>query len=1060
MALPGGYNGGYTGHSIGGTTQRNHGKGLPDAKSWASSHWGSSGSSSRNGGSIFGSGGTSYTVDPAKAETTSKVESANTESESLQDSTADTVTQEANTNDISSSPLETESDVSTDGFSWVTSLSSDSKDDSKESTVEEANTNTNTEYPNGMTKEEFNSMYEYALGMTGQGGNQVLDDYGEKTGFWGDFETIPLTIQDTQREIDDLKSQYKTLEDRGTLSETVANNIQSEIKEYESMINQSQEQLDALNTFIDKYKDVYSPIEKEEQKSEASEKLAIAEEEYEQAFQARSDARGQLTQALMKAGMDYNLTAEEILSSDTSKFELSKEAKNYTSKAAEDIVKSITARDFKGGDFALPVDTSAKEYGSYFIQTAPGKGIGVSAYNIRVVSPKGDVIATGVVTAPSAWTNGSWDIKDAKGNTIANGESTSAFAQSVTKALSSVAIADYENSKSTSSVPEDVRKAAQVVVDAEKNCADKEEKMNAARNEEVAATHITATETKQDIMDKYKRGELNPYQAAVALSNINDSMLDFDVDSITSKIDYNNFKDANKIPGDTGKGTVGISSLISDLSPVGRDNPASETNISKEITMEFKNLNELKETLSKVDTSEAKDLQSFDDLKNQVENINTQLDQLASSTFLDLAKDLLGKGVELANLDKHPEMQQLNNEIYAVAQMVLDKASELKEISGQYGLNDLTMKELKANKDAYSAQVALVTGKNGVTLLDKSNMRALVNYSKSLDATIDSAKALMTAAAVLHGAQDVQGGKYAEAWKQEAAEQKLTAKEWFATAATSTLSLFATIVGFGMMAANPLVGGALAFAGTKSLIEKTGKTVGKQTTATLTNYERMFGSDEKRAASVVSNVYDRGFNQANYGDVKSVGTYTTYAGSAIDAINAMAMLTNPVTALAGLGYLYKAGKSMTYDLAENSFEGKKNNLVTNVWRLTANIEEWADTNLGSQELKDLISAGETYEVAATGNSDDRYKARGTEASYGTTANEDEEDADKYYSGASEQAKNANLAKDYNAGMEQETNEAVSDKYVKVFKVMLDKEPDYIRKVLIAIPKNHSEREWK
>ena len=44
--------------------------------------------------------------------------------------------------------------------------------------------------------------------------------------------------------------------------------------------------------------------------------------------------------------------------------------------------------------------------------------------------------------------------------------------------------------------------------------------------------------------------------------------------------------------------------------------------------------------------------------------------------------------------------------------------------------------------------------------------------------------------------------------------------------------------------------------------------------------------------------------------------------------------------------------------------------------------------------------------------------------------------------------------------EQEVNEAVSSKYVKVFKVMIDKEPDYIRKVLIAIPKNHSESVWE
>ena len=1034
----------------------------------------------------FDSGGD---IEPDAVETET-IESANSASEDTQEQSSTVEEQEANTNTINETEAEQEEYGTPVDLSWISTSDlseeekaasgdpfasftndkgetyteheskSESKSEDKADTKVEAAKEENSQYPNGMTQEEFNAMYEFALGMTGRGGNQILDDYGDKTGFWGDFETIPLTIEDTQREIQDLQAQYETLESRGDLSEAVANNIQAEIAENEAMVAQAQEQLDTLNAFIDNYASLYTPIEKEESKNPYVDKVNAAEKEYEQAYQAQFTAWGELTQALIKAGMDYNLTAEEILSSSTSKFELSKEDKSYASKAAEAIVKAMSQRDFKGGNFALPVDTSAKEYGSYLIQTAPSKaGIGVSTYNVRVVSPKGEEIARGVITTPSGWANGSWDIKDAKGNTVANGQSTSAFAQSVTKALSSVAIADYENSKSTSSVPEEVRSAAQAVLDAQNNLADKEEKLAAAQREEVNATHTTATESKQDIMDRYARGEINAYQAAVALSNINDSMLDFNYNSITSNINYDNFKDAGKIAGSTDKGTVGINSLISDLQPLGRDNPASATNISKDITMEFKNLNELKDTLSKVDTSNAKDLQSFNELKSQVENINVQLDQLASSAFLDLAKDLLGKGIELAELDKQPEMQQLNNEIYALAQMVLDKASELKEISGQYGLNNLSMKELKENRGSYSAQVALITGKNGVTLLDKSDMKALVDYSKSLDATIDSAKALMTAAAVLHGAQDVQGGKYSQAWKGEKAEQKLTAKEWFATAATSTLSLFATIIGFGMMPANPLVGGALAFAGTKSLIEKTGKTVGKETTAHLTNYERMFGSNDKVGASIIANVYDRGFNQANYGDIKSVGTYTTVAGSTIDALNAMAMLTNPVTAIAGLGYLYNAGKSMTVDLAKGSYEGKKNNLITNVWQVVENIEEWANTNLGSQELAELINAGETTDVFETEERDERKEGRSVSSDYGTTEGEAADNADRYYSGASEQAKNANLAKDYNAGMEQETNEAVSDKYVKVFKVMLDKEPDYIRKVLIAIPKNHCEREW-
>ena len=1020
---------------------------------------------------------------------TETIESANSASEDTQEQSSTVEEQEANTNTINETEAEQEEYGTPVDLSWISTsdlsevekstsadpfadfvndkgetyaeheAKSESKAEDKADTKVEAAKEENSQYPNGMTQEEFNAMYEFALGMTGRGGNQLLDDFGELTGFWGDFETIPLTIEETQQEIQDLQAQYDTLESRGDLSETVANNIQAEIAENEAMVAQAQEQLDTLNAFIDNYANLYAPIEKDEQKNPAADKLAAAaEKDYEQAYQAQFTAWGNLTQALIKAGMDYNLTAEDVLSMQSTKFELSKEDKSYASKAAEAIVKTMSQRDFKGGNFALPVDTSAKEYGNYLVQATPTIGVGVSAYNVRVVSPKGEEVARGTVTIPTGWANGSWDLKDSKGNTVSKGQSTSAFAQSVTKALSEVAISDYENSKSTSSVPEEVRAAAQAVMDAQNNLADKEEKLTAAQKELTNTTHTAATESKQDIMDRYARGEINAYQAAVALSNVHDSMLNFNYDAITSNIDYDKFKDG-KIAGSTDKGTVGINSLISDLQPAGRDNPASATNISKDITMEFKNLNDLKDTLSKVDTSTAKDLQSFNELKTQVESINVQLDQLASSAYLDLAKDLLGKGIELAELDKQPEMQQLNNEIYALAQMILDKASELKEISGQYGLNNLSMKELKENRGAYSSQVALITGKNGVTLLDKSDMKALVEYSKSLDATIASAQALMLAAASLHGAQDVQGGKYSQAWKAEAAEQKLTAKEWFATAATSTLALLATMIGFSIMPANPLVGGALAYAGTKSLVEKTGRTVGKETTAHLTNYERMFGSKDKTGAYVISNVYDRGFNKANYGDVKSVGTYTTFAGATIDALNAMAMLTNPVTAIAGLGYLYNAGKSMTVDLAKGSYEGKKNNLMTNVWQVVENIEEWADTYLGSQELAELMAAGETNDIVETEEINERKEGRSVSSDYGTTDGEVADNADKYYSGASEQAKNANLAKDYNAGMEENVNEAVSDKYVKVFKVMLDKEPDYIRKVLIAIPKNHCEREW-
>lgn len=1005
---------------------------------------------------------------------TETIESANSESEDTQEQSSTIEEQEANTNTVNETEAEQEDYGTPVDLSWISTsdLSEKEKNDAQissdadlasgtsETSTEqktksdnkvEAAKEENSQYPNGMTKEEFNAMYEFALGMTGKSADRSVDDNGNPTGSWGAFTELPTTIEELKEEVNTLEKWNKEGKE----------GYESLLESTKSELAAAEEQYNVLNDFIENYQSLYSSSDSESLLG--NQQLALQQTydektaELEQAYITRSEAWGNLTRALEKAGMDSNLSAEEILSSSTSNFELSKEDKNYASKAADAIVKTLSQKDFKGGTFDLPVNTSAKEYGSYSVLVGKGdRTIGSNSFNIAITSPKGDTIAKGTITLPSWSGNGEWDIKDGAGNTISKGESSSAFARSVAKALSEAAISDYESSNATSSIPDDVINAARAVIAADNNVEKLDKEIEKLDKEISQSAHNAATETTRDILDKYTRGEINAYQAAVALTKVEDSMLDTNYNSIESAINID--KDFGTIAGNTGRGTVGVNSLVSDLSPVTPDNPASTSNISKGITSDFKNMNELKEALSKVDTATATNLQSFNDLKTQVENINVQLDQLASSAFLDLAKELLGKGISLAELDNQPEMQQLNNEIYALAQMVLDKASELKEISGQYGLNDLTMKELKHNREAYSEQVALITGKNGVTLLDKSDMKALVDYSKSLDATIDSAKALMTAAAVLHGAKDVKGGKYAEAWKAEQAEQKLTAKEWLATAATSTLSLLATIVGFAMIPANPIVGGALAFAGTKSLVEKTGKTVGKVTTSHLTNYERMFGSEENPVSSIIAKVYDIGFNKANYGDIKSVGTYTTIADSTIDILNAMAMLTNPVTAIAGLGYIYDAGKSMTVDLAQGSYEGKKNNLITNVWRLVDNIEEWADTNLGAQELLDLINAGETVEVVETDEREGR-EGRVASSDYGTTSGETADNADKTYSGASEQAKNANLAQDYNAGMEKNVNEAVSDKYVKVFKVMLDKEPDYIRKVLIAIPKNHSETEW-
>lgn len=81
-----------------------------------------------------------------------------------------------------------------------------------------------------------------------------------------------------------------------------------------------------------------------------------------------------------------------------------------------------------------------------------------------------------------------------------------------------------------------------------------------------------------------------------------------------------------------------------------------------------------------------------------------------------------------------------------------------------------------------------------------------------------------------------------------------------------------------------------------------------------------------------------------------------------------------------------------------------------------------------------------------------YEGGGNEVDSQYGIGKERVDADTQYSGYREQAKESNVATDYNRGLEKNVNTAVSDKYAKNFMVMLQNEPGYIRKVLMDIPK--------
>lgn len=948
-----------------------------------------------------------------------------------------------NANNTDSGVSEKESGTS-DDYEWVTHLNENNDSDTKKET---------SQYPNGMTQEEFNAMYEYALGMTGKGGNQQFDVFGEPTGFWGDFETIPLTIKDTQREIDKLKSQYNTLKKRGTLSETVANNIQSKIKENEAAVAQAQEQFDTLSSFIDNYKNIYTPIAKEEKESEESIAFKEAESKYNEAFDNLNKARAELTRFALEKNIGID-----------GKFTESPFYKGYRELAGLD-VDPDTATLGKGENVNIKDSTTGavtkvthNNDDSWNVETSngmkfSGRGDGT------------DNIASGLGLVGEDTTHSPDTVFGGTIATIGGEVASNYFAESY-------------NGKGYMDLSSDVRKA-------EKAADLAEDAMNTAMNKKSESTHTAATESKQDIMDRYARGEINAYQAAVALSNINDSMINFNYNAITSDINYDNFKDATKIAGDTGGGTIGKDSLISDLSPIGSDNPASETNISKEITSEFKSLNEIASKVDNIDVNGDVNV-AQKELSEQITNLAT----VGKSTFESMVRELLSEGGTLQDIRENKNLKQFSSDIFAIAQRIYDKTSAIEERTNSYGLGNLDEKSIKQNLGTITDKINELTermptyyspgsdmggiGSSGVTL-DKNQVKALAEYTESIQCTKDAAIALMKSAA-FNGAANTTGNKYSEAWKKEMAVQtvdntKTMTKEQFldkntlkwtdylAAGAKGTLGTMVALLGGAVTAINPALGIILMGAGS-SAVGKAGLDIStKISRSKSTNEEVMFGTNESGAVNVMNDVYNRSLEPANFGDAKSVGTYTNGMAGALEVIaGVMGFVENPASAVIaikdGIENIKSAGSG---GLSENT-----DNVIRNVYELGENIITWSNLNINLNDYMrtpdpNLISKGRDENVVSPSNN---TTINPNYATYGEATSDNAAALDNKYSGYAEQAKNANLAKDYNAGMEENVNEAVSDKYVKVFKVMLDKEPDYIRKVLIAIPKNHSEREWK
>lgn len=424
-----------------------------------------------------------------------------------------------------------------------------------------------------------------------------------------------------------------------------------------------------------------------------------------------------------------------------------------------------------------------------------------------------------------------------------------------------------------------------------------------------------------------------------------------------------------------------------------------------------------REKVDAIDVSNV-DESNYKSIENNLYNTLKDLQEDAKIQIENVAKEFFEKGSSLDDFRNSDEIKTFSQELFNLAQDIYDKAETINHSAATNIQRDYASTSSKVSAAFDKLGNKLTNGKD--TLTDAT---LAIEYLDSLDAVLDSSKALMKSAAY-NGAQNTKGGKYAEAWKKDTAIDKLSAKEWVASAATGTMGLLGIIGGSVIMAANPIVGGALfalGLAGTTSKITK--MSLGAKS---FTNEEQMFSGK--------LGLYNSLVEPANIGDRRAASTYTKLLSGASKIGKGISQL-DPSTVTSGVLDIKQ--------VVSGGLSGRANDLYENMYKFANIWDEINDTDFESLYHSDPKAARDEIVTIAS--------------SYGTS--DDNNAADAKYSGYREEAVNSNLAKDYNEGMEKETNEAVSDKYVKVFKVMLENEPDYIRKVLIAIPKNHSEAEW-
>lgn len=902
-------------------------------------------------------------------------------------------------------------------------------------------------YPNDMSKAEFDAMYEYALGMTERGGDHEVDDNGEPMmDIWAGMETLPSQIASLTQQIKDIDTRL----DSGKVKGDAKKALEADRAELLGKVHEAEAYLESMNTFIDNYASMYNPESKEDKESEESKAYKATEDKYYKASNDLDKARAEFYDFATKKGIDPDAKITETPFykgyQEIASLGIGPAAKVEKGKSVEieDAKKGISTKVTHNEDDSWTVVTSN---GEEF--TGKGDGTDSIASGLGLM---GDSPSPNTVFGNANATIGGETAKDYFGDSY-NGKG----------------FIDYN-----------------VAVNmAEKAAAKAEEDMEKAYTAETTSTHEDATATQQDIMDAYAAGKINAYQAAVALSHIKDSEVSMAMDDITAAIDKDSFKGLGKVDDET----IGVDTFKEDV---------TGENFAKISTEEFTSLNKIAEEINSIDVTNFENIEQAREAKAKLDMTFTNMAIEANNHLEQLVSDLMAEGKSLKEARDNPAFKSMATEVFAMAQAIYDKTCAIEEYTNRYfGDIDISSKRsIKKNIDTLSKRIDVMTDKVSPTMT-KEDINALAKYSKSIESTKDAAIALMKASA-FNGAKNVKGDFYSEAWKSAnavdisagwKAEAKNSIRDFFAAftpikdsgkatigdilalGTKGLLGFAAAIVGFSTIAVNPVLGTMFAFAGVKSATENIGKLTAINYRSYLTNEETMFDENRSVPERVWNSVYNRSFEKANIGDPKSVATYTTVFG----------LLGDFAKLATGVGLLVPDTISSIRDkvdnLAHGGMRGRTDALITNVYNLGKNIVEWADANPGA--IESLAREGNRNEVGNTNPSSTSYsylsaeddgeeeggkkplivEDKGRETNFGVEGGSAEA-ASSTFSGAKEQAKNSNLATDYNAGMEQNVNEAVSDERVKGYIVKIyGSEPDYIRNAISKILAAHSEREW-